>query len=249
MALHRSGEVFALKKYRIKFKKGDEIRFIGHLDVMRIFQKSIRRAELPICYSNGFNPHQELYFANPLNLGMTSSAEYGDIKLIEEIDENEIKEKLNAVLPKGVEVLSVVMLSDNAKNCMADVCGASYIATVFDERLSAFDLDKKIEEFLSQDEIVILKKTKRFNKETNIKNEIFDIKNSSENGEIKLHLCLALSSIVSVKAELVMNAFYNFLELDFNKYLIRYDRSELYRLDGDERKPLNEGVSEGCDLT
>ncbi len=242
-----SEEVSALKKYRIKFEKGDEIRFIGHLDVMRIFQKSIRRAELPICYSNGFNPHQELYFANPLNLGMTSSAEYMDFKLSEEISPSEIKEKLNEVLPKGVLVLSVVPLSENIKTSMADVCAASYTAEISDERLSNIDLDEKIKEFLALDEIIILKKTKRYTKDTNIRNEIFEIKNISENGKLRLHLCLALSSIVSLKAELLMNAFYNFLEIPFDKYLIRYERTELLRMDNGERKPLNVGVSEGCE--
>ena len=54
--------------YRIKFEKGDDVKFISHLDVMRYFQRAIKRAELPIGYSQGFNPHQLMSFASPLTL-------------------------------------------------------------------------------------------------------------------------------------------------------------------------------------
>ncbi|MGL4790895.1 MAG: TIGR03936 family radical SAM-associated protein, partial [Anaerotignaceae bacterium] len=63
--------------YRFKFTKGPQVKFIGHLDVMQTFQRTIKRANLPIAYSQGFNPHQLLSFASPLSLGYTSEGEYG----------------------------------------------------------------------------------------------------------------------------------------------------------------------------
>ena len=63
---------------RIKFSKFGAMKFIGHLDVMRYFQKAIRRAELDVCYSNGFHPHQVMSFAAPLGVGLTSDGEYVD---------------------------------------------------------------------------------------------------------------------------------------------------------------------------
>jgi radical SAM-linked protein len=68
-------------KIRLKFQKKGNLKFIGHLDVMRTFQKINRRAGIDIKYSAGFSPHQQMSFSNPLSLGMTSSAEYVDYEM------------------------------------------------------------------------------------------------------------------------------------------------------------------------
>ena len=68
-------------KIRIKFKKYGTMKFIGHLDVMRYFQKAIRRSDVEICYSGGFSPHQIMSFAAPLGVGITSNGEYVDIEV------------------------------------------------------------------------------------------------------------------------------------------------------------------------
>ena len=68
-------------KVRIKFSKNGPLKFIGHLDVMRYFQKAIRRSSIPIAYSEGFNPHQIMSFASPLSVGHTSQGEYMDIEV------------------------------------------------------------------------------------------------------------------------------------------------------------------------
>ena len=68
-------------KARIKFSKTGSMRFIGHLDVMRYFQKAFRRAHIPVSYSQGYSPHQILSFTSPLGIGLTSDAEYLDMEL------------------------------------------------------------------------------------------------------------------------------------------------------------------------
>ena len=70
-------------KIRIKFRKYGTMKFIGHLDVMRYFQKAIRRAEVNIRYSEGFSPHQIMSFAAPLGVGITSKGEYVDIEVLD----------------------------------------------------------------------------------------------------------------------------------------------------------------------
>ena len=65
----------------VVFEKGPELRFIGHLDLMRFFQKAVRRANIDICYSEGFSPHQIMSFAAPLGVGVTSDGEYFDIEV------------------------------------------------------------------------------------------------------------------------------------------------------------------------
>ena len=68
-------------KVRIKFKKDGSLRFIGHLDVMRFFQKVMRRAQIPIAFTAGYNPHMIMSFASPLGIGLTSEGEYFDMEL------------------------------------------------------------------------------------------------------------------------------------------------------------------------
>ena len=68
-------------KARIKFRKNGVMKFIGHLDIMRYFQKAIRRAEIPIAFTSGYSPHMIMSFANPLGVGLTSDGEYFDIEL------------------------------------------------------------------------------------------------------------------------------------------------------------------------
>ena len=91
-------------KARIKFRKYGVMRFIGHLDVMRFFQKAIRRAEIPIAFTSGYSPHMIMSFAQPLGVGVTSDGEYFDIELTEAIASEQAVAQLNAVMVKGIEV-------------------------------------------------------------------------------------------------------------------------------------------------
>ena len=81
-------------KVRIKFSKNGPIKFIGHLDVMRYFQKAIRRAEIDIAYSKGFSPHQIMSFAQPLGVGVESDGEYVDVELNSAVSSLDVKNRL-----------------------------------------------------------------------------------------------------------------------------------------------------------
>lgn len=102
-------------KVRIKFSKQGPVKFIGHLDVMRYFQKAIRRAGIDIKYSEGFSPHQIMSFAAPLGLGLTSNGEYMDIEVNSMSSCETMVKQLNAVMVEGIEVLECHKLEDNAK--------------------------------------------------------------------------------------------------------------------------------------
>ena len=99
-------------KARIKFRKYGVMRFIGHLDVMRFFQKAMRRAGIPIAFTGGYSPHMIMSFAQPLGVGVTSDGEYLDIELGEEIDFIKAVEQLNEVMVEGMEVVDLVMPID-----------------------------------------------------------------------------------------------------------------------------------------
>ena len=93
-------------KVRIKFRKYGVLKFIGHLDVMRFFQKMMRRAEIPIAFTGGYSPHMIMSFASPLGIGLTSDGEYVDIELTELIDSETAVRRMNAVTAEGIEILS-----------------------------------------------------------------------------------------------------------------------------------------------
>lgn len=137
-------------KLRIKFIKYGPVRFIGHLDVMRYFQKALRRAEIDVTYTAGFSPHQVMSFAAPLGVGLTSNGEYMDIQVNslpstekvagDSTSDNSgessesgdmspcelLVQRLNAVCVPGLEAVSARILPESAGNAMASVAAASY---------------------------------------------------------------------------------------------------------------------------
>ncbi|HHX73469.1 MAG TPA: DUF2344 domain-containing protein, partial [Firmicutes bacterium] len=88
----------------IKFAKVGLVRYLSHLDMMRTWQRALRRAALPLAYSRGFNPHPKISFASALPVGVASTAEYADIYFTRKLAEAEL-EKLQDVLPEGLAVL------------------------------------------------------------------------------------------------------------------------------------------------
>ena len=116
-------------KIRIKFRKTGNMKFIGHLDVMRYFQKAIRRADVEICYSGGFSPHQIMSFAAPLGVGITSNGEYVDIEVHSTDSTARMMARLNAVMAEGFEIAEYRLLPDTAANAMSSVAAADYTLT------------------------------------------------------------------------------------------------------------------------
>ena len=131
-------------KVRVKFKKHGAIRFIGHLDVMRFFQKAIRRAELDIAYTAGYSPHQIMSFAAPLGVGLESNGEYMDIELNSATSSVDMIAKLNAASVPGIEIVSMKELPEGAGNAMASVAAAAYTIRFREGREPDFDYAEKI---------------------------------------------------------------------------------------------------------
>ena len=165
-------------KIRIKFRKTGIMKFIGHLDVMRYFQKAIRRADVEICYSGGFSPHQIMSFAAPLGVGITSNGEYVDIEVHSTGTTAEMLERLNAVMAEGFEIAEYKLLPDTAANAMSSVAAADYTLTFRPgyepEEESAEEWFKKLTAFFDQPQVMVLKKTKKGEKEMDLKPLIYE---------------------------------------------------------------------------
>lgn len=171
-------------KLRIKFKKYGPIRFIGHLDVMRFFQKAIRRAGIDVAYSQGFSPHQIMAFAAPLGVGLTSNGEYMDIEVHSIISCQDVKERLNQVSVPGIEVTTVKVLPDNAENAMASVAAASYTVCFREGKVPETDIETLLPQFLAKERILITKETKKGSREVDLKQGLYFL--SCENGVLSM---------------------------------------------------------------
>lgn len=204
------------------------MKFIGHLDVMRFFQKMMRRAEIPIAFTGGFSPHMIMSFANPLGVGVTSDGEYFDIELTEEIDMNTAVARMNQTTVEGIEIVNMVPISDEKKRTgMTIVAAADYLSAV---KSGTFPegWQKKADAFMAQDNIFVLKKTKKSEKEVDIKPMIykFEVRDNS------VYMLVATGSVENLKPELVMQAFAQYLDVDLDDVSFAHHRLEVYADEG-----------------
>lgn len=218
-------------KVRIKFAKEGIMRFIGHLDMMRYFQKAFRRSGIDIQYSQGFSPHQLISFAAPLGVGLTSTGEYMDIAMGECPSSEELVRLVNEQMVEGVRILSAVALPDNSKNAMSIVDTADYKITFRENMQPDFDLKKAIDDFMNQDTIMVTKKTKKSEKTMDIKPMIHTF--YEEDGGCFMNV--ATGSTQNLKPEQVMAALYQFMDRTFDPFTIHIHRCETY---GENFKPL-----------
>ena len=219
-------------KARIKFRKYGCMKFIGHLDIMRYFQKAIRRADIDISYSGGFSPHMIMSFANPLGVGVTSDGEYFDIELTEDIDMKLAVERMNQVVVEGIEIVNMVPISDDKKQTgMSIVAAADYLSSlksgIFPE-----DWKEKAGQFMNQPTISILKKTKKSEKEVDIKPMIYKFEVRGES----VYTQVATGSLENLKPELVMQALSSFLGVDLETVSFAHHRLDVYANIGTEEK-------------
>ena len=142
------------------------MKFIGHLDIMRYFQKAVKRAGLDAAYSEGFSPHMIMSFAAPLGVGITSEGEYFDLELKTPVSSKEAVEGLNQVMVEGMEVLSVREVPEGKKGkAMSLVSAADYLVSFRKGMEPGENWQEKIRTFMEQPEILILKKRKKNEKE------------------------------------------------------------------------------------
>lgn len=160
-------------KLRIKFRKYGPVRFIGHLDVMRFFQKAIRRAEIDIAYTGGFSPHQIMTFAAPLGVGLESNGEYMDIEVNTLRSCQDAVERLNAASVYGIEILSARVLPKDAENAMASVAAAAYTVRFREGREPEAEINGVLSAFLAKENIPYMKETKKGSRELDLRQGIY----------------------------------------------------------------------------
>lgn len=218
-------------KVRIKFSKEGPVRFIGHLDIMRYFQKAIRRAGIDIAYSTGFSPHQIMSFASPLSVGHESCGEYFDVELNSITDTEDIKMRLNQTMAEGIQILQVAVLDETEGNAMASVAAADYLISFRDSVSLPDDWKEKLTAFYEKDKISVIKKTKKGEREIDLKETIYQL----EIREDQVYMLLDAGSGSNMKPGFVLETFCTAENISLPEYPFRVRRLETYKRTGEGR--------------
>ncbi len=192
------------------------MKFIGHLDVMRYFQKAMRRADIPIAFTKGFSPHMIMSFANPLGVGLTSDGEYLDIEIIRPLASRDAIQRLNAVMADGIEIINFVQIPEDKKSTgMSIIEAADYLVFPKDGKFPVSSED--LVAFLFSEEILEL-----------------------EQRENSLFLKVRAGSSVNLKPELVVSALLHKSRVDKDaEQDFRYHRLENYAVKDEQLVALD----------
>lgn len=189
-----------MSKRRLKFSKTGMGKYISHLDLLRAFTRAITRAELPVRYTQGFNPHQIITFSLPLPVGVTSETEFVDIDFEDTIGNAEIMSRLNENLPPDIRILGAGELIYSA----TDIASAKYEIEV----KAPFEIEKdKVLKFFEKEEIPVMKKTKKGDKEVNLAEYIksADVK-TAKGSELTMTVILSAGGSMNIKPDIMIAA-------------------------------------------
>ena len=137
-----------MHRLRVRFKRGQEVKFISHLDMVRLWQRALHRAGMPLAYSDGFSPHPRISLAAPLAIGVTSEAELMDISLSKHVSPHFFIAALSQQLPPGIKILQAYPIAINQPSLQSQSRFAEYRVTVETEK-EANDIKSAINNLLS----------------------------------------------------------------------------------------------------
>ena len=137
-----------MNRYRITFTRNRTVRFVGHLDLAKTWERILRRADLPVAYSQGFHPLPKITFASALPVGCTSECELMDAVLSEPMDPSDVMAPLVPALPAGIAVTSVTHVPLNAPALQAELRWAEYVVTVETDEAPE-QIEQKMQAFLA----------------------------------------------------------------------------------------------------
>ena len=192
-----------MAKFRIQFTKFGDMKYVSHLDLIRLFTRVFHRAELPIAYSEGFNPHPKMAVLLPLSVGTQSSCEYIDVEFEKGVGMLDALKKLKGALPLGMEIPQICELNETSKK-PKEIRYASY-----EIQTDAPLLDSQLDAFLELDTIEILKKTKRSEGIVDIKPDIMHLQ-LLENGTFSA--IISAGSSANLKPESLIEAMKKYID-------------------------------------
>ena len=206
-------------RYVLKFTKSGYVKYISHLDLLRLFKRAFKKTGLTLKYSQGFNPHPKMGFAQPLSLGYSSICELIEFETIEPHELESIKSKMQGEMPEGIEIIECTSLSDDIKSLASDADEAEYIITIptsLDENV----LREKLEQYLQQTEKM---------EPVSIKHMLRQLKIEKKDGDELAILTADLDcgSKSNCSPELVIASFCSFAGIDTPRYEMEVERTKI----------------------
>lgn len=216
------------ERYVLKFSKEGYAKYTSHLDLLRFFKRAFRKTGIDLRYSQGFNPHPKLGFAQPLSLGYSGAEELLEFETNTYNEPERIMELLKPEMPEGLEIKHCDKLDLKIKSLAGEAESADY-TVMFPVKVAREKLEKTIRAYLAQDEIKALKRRKKDKKmiETDIKKQIRSIEGNISGETICLNMTLDCGSISNCSPELVISSFCRFAGFDIPRYSIEVERKKI----------------------
>lgn len=224
---------------RAIFTKKNYLRYLSHLDLVRLFQRCFNRCNIPVKYSEGFNPHPKFSIANPLSLGIESEGEYIDIELMEEIKINDFVEKMNSVLPKDIQITKAVYLENKASIASLISWALYEIKFQILEDTEIDYLSNEVNKWLELDEILIKRLRKRGRRKIEVEENIrplignFVVKHMDEENFITINALLKSAEGGTLRPMDLVQAMNRDLDFKIDLDLVYLKRLELLADDGE----------------
>ena len=217
-------------KYAVGFSKTGTICYTSHLDIMRLFNRVIKRAGIKLAYSHGFNPHPKMVFAQPLSLGYTGLNEYIEIETTEDHEPGYIAEKLSELMPPGLDIKGCERMAEGRKTLAAMTVAAEYMIEITLAEPVDMSDGEIAELYMSQDRIITLKKQKKKKVpvEIDIKPMIRQLQVSQQDGLIVIDTVLDSGSISNLSPELLIKTFTERLGIDTDRSEMDVTRKQIF---------------------
>ncbi|MFC1683383.1 TIGR03960 family B12-binding radical SAM protein [Candidatus Zixiibacteriota bacterium] len=176
----------ARSKMRIRYSKLPPVQYLSHLDLIRAFERSIRRAELPIAYSEGFHPHPKIAFGPPLPLGLTSTAEFLDMQFDRPL-RGDLVNRLSGSMPAGLKILAATAIFRKTQSLAAAINVAEYRADLDGVEIPE-NLDQILDGLLAAEHLPIKRSFPRETKEVDIRGKLLDLRLEEMGRVLKMRL-------------------------------------------------------------
>ncbi len=231
-----------MAKLRLEITKGEEIRYISHLDYASAIERSIIRANLPAAYSEGFNPHMKISFASALAVGVTSQAEYMDLELKEEVELIAAVKSIAAALPPGISVKGAKYIRGNVPALMAIVNLATYDMIVPLAQGADFTIiEAGVRRFNEIEQLLYTRETPKGKKEVEVKQYMAKpITILQQDSVVKLTMDIHITPNGSIKPGEILAALVNLFEVNVERDSALIHRTGLYVVSDKARvKPID----------
>lgn len=209
-----------MKNVRIWFTKENECKYISHLDLNRCMLRAVRRAQLPIWYTEGFNPHPFVTFPLPISLGVAGKRECMDIRIIDDnYDISLIADAMNKFLPAGIRVFDSTYPKYDPKY----ICFASFYAEIEVSEMTATELLNELKNICSLESLIVQKKSKAGMKDVDVLPYVKDMVMSDADNKCTLNVILPAGNTKNIGLPLIFKAIESYLNKEINYNIVKLD--------------------------